>query len=233
MEKNIVYYNGRKIEYEIKKAKIKNIYIHIKDESVIVKAPYRVNKEAIYELVEKKKKWIYNALNKQKLVEDRSVNLINKSYIFILDKKVNVQYENRKIKNIDIDINNETCYIYLPLDFKLNVENIKKIENKLDEKIKNIASNEISLIMNKYSKITGLYPNKVTVKKFKRIWGNCSSKKEIKINQNIIRYGKDEIEYVCLHEIAHLKYMNHKKEFWNFISKYMPDYKERANRLKR
>ena len=113
-----------------------------------------------------------------------------------------------------------------------NVENIKKIENKLDEKIKNIASNEISLIMNKYSKITGLYPNKVTVKKFKRIWGNCSSKKEIKINQNIIRYGKDEIEYVCLHEIAHLKYMNHKKEFWNFINKYMPDYKERANRLK-
>ena len=87
--------------------------------------------------------------------------------------------------------------------------------------------------MEKYIALTGLTPCEIKIRKFKSIWGNCSSKKVIKINQNLIHYGIDQIEYVCLHEITHLKYMNHSKKFWDMVAKYMPDYKLAEAELKK
>ena len=79
--------------------------------------------------------------------------------------------------------------------------------------------------MEKISDIVGLKPKELKIRNFKRAWGNCSSKKIISINKNLCKYSIQAIDYVCLHEICHLKYMNHSKDFWNMVGKYMPNYK--------
>lgn len=75
-------------------------------------------------------------------------------------------------------------------------------------------------------KITGLIPNKIRIKDIKYAWGSCSSNKNITINHKLIVYSEMAIRYVILHELCHLKYMNHSKKFWNLVQKYMPEYKE-------
>lgn len=80
--------------------------------------------------------------------------------------------------------------------------------------------------------ITGLKPNRVKLKQINYAWGSCSSKKNITINKKLICYSKHAIRYVILHELCHLKYMNHGKEFWNLIESYMPDYKDAKKELK-
>ena len=232
-EQNKIFkYKDESISYTIVRSKIKNIYICSKNGKVIVKAPVRASDKLIEELILKRKNWIKNNIKKQNLHENRNIDLLNNNYIYILNNKIKVKYEYLDIKLIGVTIKDNTCFVYIPKTLKNDKDVISKIEKKIDERIKEIAYEEISKAMNKYIKITGLSPIKFTVRKFKRIWGNCSSKKEIKINQNVIWYSQKEIEYVCLHEIAHLKYMNHKKEFWDFIEKYMPDYKERIKKLK-
>ena len=79
---------------------------------------------------------------------------------------------------------------------------------------------------------TGLAPLECSIKNLKATWGICSSKKKISINQNLMAYSRHAIEYVCLHEICHLKHMNHSKKFWNMVEYYMPDYKEAKKELK-
>ena len=69
-------------------------------------------------------------------------------------------------------------------------------------------------------------PNKITIKKIKYAWGSCSNKKNITINLELIKYSEQAIRYVILHEFCHIKYMNHSKDFWNLVEKYMPDYKQ-------
>lgn len=231
-EEKTLKYKNENISYTIVRNKIKNIYICIKNGKVIVKAPIRASIKLIEELILKRKDWIQKNIEKQNLRENRNIDLVNNNYIYILNNKIRVKYEYLDIKSINITIKDNTCFVSVPKNLKKDKDVISRIENKIDDKIKKIAYEEISKAMNKYIQITGLSPAKFTVRKFKRIWGNCSSKKEIKINQNIIWYSQKEIEYVCLHEITHLKYMNHKKEFWDFIKKYMPDYKERMERLK-
>ena len=235
MEKKIIkeiWYNNEKIECTIVKGKIKNVYIHIKDGKAILKAPSRITDSLISELLEKRKKWIYENIKRQKNTKSRNIDLVNKDYFYILDKKVNIKYQYKDIGKIEIKLNDDKCVIQVPITLKEDKLLYQKIAKKLDHIIKEIATNEVTQVINKLSKITGLKPQSVTIRKFKRIWGNCSSKKDIKINQNVVFYSRREIEYVCLHEMAHLKYMNHQKEFWDYIKKYMPDYKERVKNLK-
>jgi hypothetical protein len=221
---------NEKIEYVLIRKKIKNVYIGIKDGQVVVRAPMRLSTNKIEELLNSKKDWIENKLNSKK--EDRNINLKNKNYIYVLNKKIDIEYVKKDLRKIQVFINEETCKVVVPNDIVFTQEVYEKIERKIDNELKEIAKKYIIEAMDKYIRITNLKPNKVSIRKFKSIWGNCSSRGEIKINQNIIFYGKEQIEYVCLHEITHLKYMNHQKEFWNFICKYMPNYKEISKALK-
>lgn len=72
----------------------------------------------------------------------------------------------------------------------------------------------------------------VTIRSMKTRWGSCNTKKGyINLNLNLIEKKQELIEYVVLHELTHLIYANHKREFYDFIAKIMPDFKERERAL--
>ena len=90
------------------------------------------------------------------------------------------------------------------------------------EKFKEIIEKNANELIQK----TGLKPNKINIKQIKYAWGSCSSKKNITLNLELIKYNQEAIRYVILHELCHIKHMNHSKEFWNLVEKYMPNYKQ-------
>lgn len=218
------------IEYEIERRKIKNVYICIKNGKIVVKAPIRISKSKIDELVTQKREWIERKIKNKE--EDRLVDIKNKKYVYILGNKVNIKFSYIEKRSINVKLDRNSCFVYLPKETILNDEIYNTINKKIDKELKEFSKYYIMLAMEKYIKLTSLQPKEIVIRKFKSIWGNCSSKKVIKINQNIIHCGMDQIEYVCLHELTHLKYMNHQKEFWNYIKKYMPNYKNISDVLK-
>ena len=110
-------------------------------------------------------------------------------------------------------------------------KSLQKQENKpqyeQDEFVQIVTKNVKELI-----KMTDLRPNKVRIREIKYAWGTCSSGKNITINQKLICHSKQAIRYVVLHELCHLKYMNHSKKFWELVETYMPNYKEARRELK-
>ena len=147
-----------------------------------------------------------------------------------------------KIKNIYIQIKNGKIIIKAPK--RVSKKEIEKIveqksewiqktlekERKKQKKKELYTKEELKKIIEKNAneliKETGLKPNKITIKQIKYAWGSCSSKKNITLNLELIKYSQQAIRYVILHELCHLKYMNHSKDFWNLVEKYMPDYKQ-------
>lgn len=221
-------YKDLNTKYILLKSRIKNIYIHIKDGKIIVKSPLYISDKQIEELINKKSEWIYKKLKEQNKKQDRNLNIREKDYIYILGKKIHINYIYTKTQKIIVEINKNICNVNLPKDYR----DYDEIEKKILQKQKEIAIYYINKIMSEMIQKTKLTPSKIEIKKFKSIWGSCSSKKVIKINQNIIWYSENEIKYVCLHELCHLKYMNHQKEFWKLVGKYMPNYKESIKVLK-
>ena len=130
-----------------------------------------------------------------------------------------------------LNVENGKISIILPLQYAEN-DNTEQIKKMIDKMYYMVAEKEVEMAMEKTRKMVGLAPEEYRIKKVKSVWGTCSSNKKITINQNLMMYSRRAIEYVVLHEVCHLKYMNHSKKFWEMVEKYMPDYKEAEKELK-
>ncbi len=101
-------------------------------------------------------------------------------------------------------------------------------EEELYRKAKEILPERIEY----FSGVTGLKPVSVKITSAKTRYGSCSSLGRICFSKYLMCYETDVIDYVVLHEIAHLKFMNHSREFYAFIENIMPDYKDRVKKLR-
>ncbi len=75
-------------------------------------------------------------------------------------------------------------------------------------------------------------PGRIIVREQKTRWGSCSSKHNINLNWKLIMMPEEILNYVVVHELAHLKQMNHSKAFWEEVEKVLPDYKKQKEWLK-
>jgi len=75
--------------------------------------------------------------------------------------------------------------------------------------------------------------NKIKITSAKTRWGSCTSQKNLNFSYRLIQADSKAIDYVIVHELAHLKYMNHSKQFWNHVEEMMSDYKQWDKWLKR
>lgn len=74
--------------------------------------------------------------------------------------------------------------------------------------------------------------NKISVKNQKTRFGSCSANRNLNFNYKIAKLPKEIADYVIIHELCHLKELNHSKNFWNLVSKKAPDYLKTRKKLK-
>ena len=78
-----------------------------------------------------------------------------------------------------------------------------------------------------FSKIIKVNPKGFKIKNLKSKWGSATYSGKINLNLHLLKTPKKMIDYVILHELAHLKIKGHKHEFWVFLESFMPDYEKR------
>ncbi len=146
---------------------------------------------------------------------------IKNVYIQIKDGKVLIKAPKRiPKKELEKIIEQKSDWINKNLEKSKQKKERKTLYT--EERFKQIVEEQTNTLI----KQTGLVPNKIRIRNIKYAWGTCSANKNITINYNLIKYSEQAIKYVILHELCHLKYMNHSKEFWSLVQKYMPEYKE-------
>jgi predicted metal-dependent hydrolase len=74
-----------------------------------------------------------------------------------------------------------------------------------------------------FSQVMGLEYSELKFRKMKRRWGSCTSTKIITLNTYLYNTPSNQIDYVVVHELAHLVHMNHSKKFHALVGKYLPD----------
>ena len=72
---------------------------------------------------------------------------------------------------------------------------------------------------------TNIRFNGVKIKFQKNSWGTCSIRKNINLNRNLMFLPRNLVEYVILHELCHIRFMNHSLEFWELLEQHVPDWK--------
>ena len=84
-----------------------------------------------------------------------------------------------------------------------------------------------------YAGLLGVMPGRITITGARTRFGSCSRKGSLSFSFRLMAYPDAAIAYVALHEVAHLKQLNHSPGFYALLDKWMPDHRERAGLLKK
>lgn len=96
-------------------------------------------------------------------------------------------------------------------------------KSQVDGFINMLAAETVIECMERMSVIVGETPTKLTLRSMTSRWGSCSSKGHICINYKIVQFPIECIEYVCVHELCHMRHMDHSKQFWELVEQFCPD----------
>ena len=213
------------INYTLTRSARKTIAIYIaEDATVKVRAPQQTNSAEIDHFVQSKLNWI------EKQIALQSTKFEKKS-IFVLNYGDTVLYHAKEypiVPNRNGNIFFDHTKFYVPENL-----NPKYIKYAVIQIYKLLAEREITDLVFKYANIMKLSPTAVRINSARKRWGSCSGKNSINFTWYLILADFAAIEYVVVHELAHIKEHNHSKQFWAEVQKVLPDYKEREKGLDR
>ena len=199
---------------------------------IILTIPKRVTIEQGKEFVKKKINWIKKQQAKYKSFENKkeTSNFENGDIVYFLGNKYKLKVIPNEKNSIKIE--NE----YLILNIRKNyIENKVYISNTYDKLLKEYAKTVFQDLVIKYQAQMIKYKIKIPeieIRKMKSRWGSCfCTKNKIVLNLSLIKTPIECIEYVVVHELSHFRYQNHSKNFYDFISIFIPDWNERRRIL--
>jgi len=217
------------ITYTVNKNFNNELYLSVQNGEVVVKAPWYYTNNQIQNIIEEKRQWILNKIKEyetsieKKYIRNEIVKLLGE------DCKVIINYKN--LKKPTLTVEGKDIKICLPNKYKkLNREEIliKLIEKLYDL----VAQTEIESSMERVRKLVGFAPEDFEIKRIENKMGDCIKEKElIIINPDIVKYDREIIDYIILHQFCHLKYKTHSKGFYEVLNKYMPKYKKYEEKI--
>ena len=83
-----------------------------------------------------------------------------------------------------------------------------------------------------YSRIMGLYPTAVTITGARTRFGSCSGTNRLCFSLRLMQYPDEAVDYVVVHELAHIVHKNHGREFYALVQSVLPDWRQRQALLK-
>ncbi len=196
--------------------KLKHSYINILPSSqILVKTPL-TSQAQIVQLIQSKADWIV-----------KKINHIEKY------QKVNVNFEDEVLLFGELySVDHELAE---PLRAQL-LAGKNSTPNKIlaiyDNYYKTMAAQYIPKRVAYFSDLMGLHSTNIKYKKMKRRWGSCDTKGELTFNTQLLKLSPTLIDYVIVHELAHLRHMNHSKYFHALVQKYLPNSKELEKKIK-
>lgn len=138
------------------------------------------------------------------------------------DYKVKIIYKN--VRFAELDVEDKLIKISLPNKYKKE-NNEKILDIAIEKMYEQIARVEVERAMEKMRILLGFAPEDYEIKKIKNALGKCENKK-ITINPEVVKYNRNTIDYIVLHQYCHLKYKTHSKGFMKMLKEYEPNFQK-------
>ena len=214
--------------YEVHRKKVKNINLRIKPNmEIYISVPMNLHRDYIENFIRSKEEWIKSVLKKVEDVKEKQKGFEYKNgeiYKF-LGKEYNLIVRTGNFNGVSLKNDAKSNVMILTVNENI-FENIDEKKKVMEKWYFENAKKLFLKFVEKWLEILDEHVEKVAIKPMKTRWGSCNYvKKYINLNTELIKRTPFEIEYVILHELTHLKYPNHGKGFYNYIERYMPNYK--------
>ena len=213
--------------------KTKHIKLVMDINGLRVIKPSKTKIDEVEKVLNTKSNWIYkHYIDFQSMkVEEYKRDWESGETILYRGKRYNIRIFAHKEQATVIKFTGKRFQIFVNEDVGDNRKSL--IENAFKKWYIKTASDTFKERLDYYSKIIGLTYNDMRIKEQKTRWGSCSKRRNLNFNWKLIMAPQWVMDYVVVHEVCHLRYLNHSKDYWVMVGMYMPDYKKAQDWLKK
>jgi len=227
--------NNQEYIVEIYTEERNNATVSIRKNKIIIRVPININREEQFRHILQMKQW---AMKKIMSNPERFKRREEKQY-----KSGDILQINDEQFSLEIDYSNNVSSSGRIINNKI----ILNISSRLSEEIKKehivtllsriIAKRRLPILEKKIHELNQQHfqknINRIFFKNMNSRWGSCSENANINISTRLLFAPEIVLEYVCIHELAHLIEQNHSTNFWNIVQQAIPCYKEQEQWLKK
>lgn len=219
-------------QYQLIRSKRKTISVSF-DQNIrlIVRAPIWVHKKDIEAFLTEKEEWISatekrlkNARQKELLTR---LQLENGDEIGYLGEKLSLTVIREERTRAKIKRFENRLLLWVPYEADYDYR-----QKQLEKWYRKEAFSVISRKAAEYAKMLGVSFDEIHIKDQKSRWGSCSGMKNLNFNWRIIMAPEEVCDYVIIHELCHLQFMDHSTNFWSLVSEFCPEYQKQKAWLK-
>lgn len=201
------------------RSKRKSFSIELDKEGILtVRAPSRASVKEIKDVVNKKSSWI---LKKRRFIMEKRTEFKPKE--FVDGEKFLLLGNELPLKILDAP---NFSIKYEKNQFLLDRGALEHAKDAFELLYRNLAKRLFRERIAMFSSITKIPYNKVKITDAKTRWGSCSSRKNLNFSWRLVMAPSPVIDYVLVHELAHIIELNHSPRFWNLVEQMFPDYKK-------
>lgn len=219
-------------DLQLMQRKTLSISVH-PDLTVIVKAPENTKLEDVEKKVYHRGKWILNQKRRfeiylpdvppRKYISGESHRFLGRQYRLKTIKIISSEKEQIKLSRQFLEVYSQNT----------NPSHVRElVEEWYRNQASQIFQDRLTACYGKLSREKIPFP-KINIRRMQSSWGRCSAKGTISLNIKLIQVTKEYIDYVLIHELCHLKYLHHEPEFYKLLSRIMPNWKRKKEKLDR
>lgn len=230
-----IQFGNEKIPYELCwSSKRKTLGISVQSDKVSVTAPEGTTEEKINDLLMKKAPWI-----RKQLQEYEEIHPFIQEREFFSGEKLPYLGRLYRLKVVKGDHLQKSSFKFQQGNFiatvpnSLNETEYRQVIYPLYKKW--VIAKATKFTQNRLNRFTAKLrenPTHIQIKEQRQRWGSCTPDGKILLNWRIFLAPTSVIDYILVHELAHLKNMNHSTDFWNSIKMILPNYEDKKEWLR-
>lgn len=215
------------IEYSLKKSERKTTSIYIeRDVTVSVLAPAPFEHDKIEQIIEKKRSWIYRNLAEWEDLNRTRVhreNVNGESFLYL--------GRHYRLQLVE-PVNQETALVFLHNQFWLRRDAVEQAPEHFKQFYKAKLNKKLKERLKIHQPKMGVEPTDVKVMELQNRWGSCTAKGVVNFHWKCAMLPTSVLDYVVVHELAHIENPSHNAAFWRAVEKVMPGCEEQKSWLK-
>lgn len=227
------------LSIQLQRKKIKNMYLRVlpPDGRVCISAPVGMSEQVIKAFALSKREWILQQQEKieEKLREDswnqnvEPMRIVTGDTLYLWGRALTLTVKYLQPINQVIHMEEELLLMLRTTKLETTTDERMDILNKW---YRQMLMKELPNYIQKWEQIIGVKSSSFTVRDMKTRWGSCNIRTgKICFNLQLVKKAPESLEYVVVHELVHLLEGSHNHIFKGYMSSFLPDWKERKNRL--
>jgi predicted metal-dependent hydrolase len=219
----------------------RNVRLAIRNRSIVVSGPWWASNKDLLAFLEDHREWVQKTIAKKEtrtreLLDEPTGILPDLLYLGVAHPVEIIEDQAIRAGHAHISVEDGTVKIRYPLwdPTDLHIpENIDEAKRIISQWLLDTAKTHLTRRTNELAHQHGFVFERLFIRSQTTKWGTCSSKRNLSLNRKLIQCPSMVIDYLIIHELCHLREMNHSKAYWALVADHYPNYREAEMWLKR